>query len=181
MPEMNPSLIVFLVGVGVFTLAAAISDFRSRRIPNAMTVPFFVAGLVYQGVANGWSGLADAGLAFLIGFGTLFVLWLVGGGGGGDVKLMGALSAWLGVSLTIRVLIVSILFVIAGTFGVVLLSIGRRGVRRTKDKFVAQTVVSRGKVKGETVVDRQQRRVMAFAIPVALATWSVVLWKLPTL
>ena len=178
---MTLQLIVFLLGVGGFTLAAAVSDFRSRRIPNVMTVPFFVAGLVYQAVFNGWSGLGDAGLAFLLGFGTLFVLWLVGGGGGGDVKLMGALSAWLGGSLTMRVLVLSIIFVIAGTFCVVLLSMSRRGVRKTKDKFIAQTVVKKGKVKGETVVARQNRRVMAFAIPVALATWAVVIWKLPTL
>jgi len=65
--------------------------------------------------------------------------------------------------------------------GVLLLSMGRRGIRRTKEKFVAQTIISKGKHKGETVVARQNRRVMAFAIPVALATWAVVLWQLPTL
>jgi hypothetical protein len=35
--------------------------------------------------------------------------------------------------------------------------------------------------KAETTEHKQQRRIMAYAIPVALATWMVLLWKLPTL
>ena len=31
-----------------------------------------------------------------MGFGLLFVPWLLGGGGMGDVKLLAALGAWLG-------------------------------------------------------------------------------------
>jgi prepilin peptidase CpaA len=181
MPELTVSLVIFLVGVGLLTLAAAVTDVRSRRIPNALTVPFFFAGLVYQAVFRGWPGLGDAGLAFLLGFGTLLVLWLVGGGGGGDVKLMGALSAWLGLSLTMRVMVISMLLVIVGTGLVVLRSVTQRGMRKTKEKFIAQTTVTRGKKRGETLKSRQDRRVMAFAVPVALATWSVLLWKLPTL
>lgn len=182
MPEFTPSLIVFLLGVAALTLTAAVTDIRARRIPNKLTVPFFFAGFAYQGIFNGLPGLGDAGLAFLLGFGALLLLWLVGGGGGGDVKLMGALATWLGLGLTIRVMIVSMLLVIMGTMFVVVMSVSRRGVRRTKEKFVAQTIVTkRGKRKGETVAARQQRRVMAFAVPVALATWGVVIWKLQLL
>lgn len=186
MPEFTPSLIIFLVGVCTLTLAAAITDFRSRRIPNKLTVPFFAAGLLYQAIFHQWSGLGDAGLAFLLGFGGLFVLWLVGGGGGGDVKLMGALSVWLGFQLTLRVMVVSTLLVIVGTMCIVLYSFTRRGMRKTKEKYVATAaVVKKGKKKvatvAETMADRQKRRVMAYAIPVAFATWAVLIWKLPTL
>ncbi len=78
-----------LVAVAILTLAAMIWDFRLRRIPNRLTVPAFLLGIGYQAAFRGPAGLEDAGWAFLIGFGTLLVLWLVGGGGGGDVKLMG--------------------------------------------------------------------------------------------
>lgn len=183
MPEMTLELIVFLLAVGGFTLAAAFTDLRYRRIPNKMTMPMFLAGLVFQIAFNGWSGdgtLAGAGLksallAFLIGFGTLFVLWMIGGGGGGDVKLMGALSVWLGFGLTLRVLIVSTAVVLFATMAVMVWSVFILGPRKAKSKYLA---TGKDKPKVETVAQKQQRRIMAYAIPVALATWSVILWGL---
>lgn len=181
--ELSARLIVFLVGVGVYTLAAAFTDLRSRRIPNQLTVSAFALGLVYQLVFNGLAGLGDAMLGFLIGFGLLFVLWMVGGGGGGDVKLMGGLSVWLGFRLTLYVLVASTLAVIFGTAGVLLWSVLTKGARKTKNDLLAtgkdDGKSKKRKRKAETVAERQQRRVMAFAIPVAIATWFVVAWQLP--
>lgn len=94
MPELSVASLVLVVVVAAFTAAAAVWDIRERRIPNKLTLPVFFAGWIYQAVFHGWSGLGDAGLGFLVGFGVLFALWMVGGGGGGDVKLMGALSVW---------------------------------------------------------------------------------------
>lgn len=187
MPEMTLQLIVFLIAVGGFTLTAAISDTRFRRIPNKLTLPMFLLGLIFQVGFNGWSGdgsLAGAGLqsallAFLVGFGTLFVLWMIGGGGGGDVKMMGALSVWLGFQLTIRVLAVSTLVVMFSTMGVIVWSVLVHGPRKAKRKYLATGKTEEGeKPKAETIEQRQQRRIMAYAIPVAVATWSVLLWGL---
>ena len=186
MPELNLQLTVFLTCVGLFTAVAAVWDLRTRRIPNKLTLPALVAGIVYQLAFNGLAGLGDAGLAFLVGFGSLFVLWIVGGGGGGDVKLMGALSVWLGFAMTWQVLITSTVLVVIGTGFVLLLSLVSRGMRRTKRRFLATgKQAGRGSAKGskvrESVEQRQERRVMAFAIPVALATWGLVIWHLPSL
>ncbi|MBM84042.1 MAG: hypothetical protein CMJ78_26110 [Planctomycetaceae bacterium] len=179
MPELTPQLIVFLIGVGLFTLTAAISDLRTRRIPNKLNVPVLFAGLIYQGAFNGWAGLQDAGLAFLAGFGILFLLWMVGGGGGGDVKLMGALSVWLGFTLTLYVLVARTICVLLGTSIVIVWSIVFRGMRGTNDKYTfdKKLVEGRQKVK-ETMEARQKRRIMAYAIPVAIATWLTVIWKI---
>lgn len=182
---MDLQLIIFVIIVGLFTAVAAISDFRTRKIPNKLTVPVFVLGLIYQAAFNGWSGNPEMGLAtcglksallgFLVGFGTLFLLWMIGGGGGGDVKLMGALSVWIGFRLTVMVMIASTAFVLLGTVTVMAWSILRRGPWKTKEKYVAN---SKNKHK-ESMAQRQNRRVMAYAIPVALATWVIVIWKLP--
>ena len=176
MPEFSPSLVVFLSFVGAFTVMTAIRDMRTRRIPNYLTVPMFLAGLGYQAAFHGWAGLADAGLAFALGFGTLLALWLIGGGGGGDVKLMGALSVWLGFTMTLWVMIGSTLLVIIGTFGVIAWSVMNRGVDKTRGAYGVA-----GKSRTEAAQPRTQRRVMAYAVPVALATWAVVLWQLPRL
>ena len=85
------------------TAIALIFDLRLRRIPNALTVLFFILGLSFHIVLAGWPGLRFSLLGFAAGFGPLFLLWLLGGGGGGDVKMMGALGAWLGGPVTILI------------------------------------------------------------------------------
>ena len=184
---MSFALIVFLLAVGGFTLAAAVSDSRFRRIPNNLTLPMFLAGLVFQIAFNGWSGdgtLAGAGLrsalfAFLLGFGTLFLLWLIGGGGGGDVKLIGALSVWLGFPMMLKVLIASTVVVLLSSVGLMLWSVLRHGPGKGKRKYPA-TGNEETSRKPETAGQKQHRRILAYAVPVALATWSVVLWGLRT-
>ena len=176
MPALSAPAIIFLSFVGAFTVLAAVRDLRTRRIPNFLTVPMFLSGLVYQAAFHGWAGLADAGLAFLLGFGTLFVLWLIGGGGGGDAKLMGALSVWLGFRMTLWVMVGSTLLVLVGTMAAVVWSVVRRGVEKTRSRYIAFD-----RPGPDAAAQRQQRRIMAYALPVAVATWAVVLWQLPRL
>ncbi|HLQ44808.1 MAG TPA: A24 family peptidase, partial [Planctomycetaceae bacterium] len=160
-------------------------DLRIKKIPNKLTLPFFGAGLIYQlvyyqlGNGIGSPGLIDATAAFTAGFGLLWVLWMIGGGGGGDVKLMGALSVWIGFKLTCFVLVLSTVFVIVGTIGVMVLSVLTHGLFRTKQVYLATGKMPNGQPPvAETAGRRTKRRVMGYAPPVALATWLIVLWKL---
>ena len=185
MPELSAQVVVYLACVGAFTVSAAISDLRTKKIPNKLTLPFFGAGLIYQiafyrlGNGIGSPGLIDASAAFTAGFGLLWVLWMIGGGGGGDVKLMGALSVWIGFKLTCFVLVLSTVFVIVGTIGVMVLSVLTHGLFRTKQVYLATGKMPNGQPRAaETAGQRTKRRVMGYAPPVALATWLIVLWKL---
>lgn len=185
MPELSLQLIVYLVAVGTFTLSAAIWDLRTKRIPNKLTLPFFGAGLLYQVAFHGLGtdafhpGLIGAAAAFAAGFGLLWILWMIGGGGGGDVKLMGALSVWIGFKATVIVLFLSTVFVIFGTIGVMVLSVASQGLFRTKEVYVATGQSPNGlPPAAETAAQRQSRRIMGYAPPVALATWLVVAWHL---
>jgi prepilin peptidase CpaA len=81
------------VGIG---LVACVTDLRSRRIPNVLTFGAAAAALVYGGVTGGWSGLGSAVLGWLIGAVAFIVPFALGGLGGGDVKLLAAIGAWLG-------------------------------------------------------------------------------------
>ena len=84
---------IALMGV---TGISAITDLYSRRIPNAVVVAGFFAGLALNTWLNGWGGLAQSlmgfGLAVLI-YVPLFILRAMGGG---DVKLMAAAGAITG-------------------------------------------------------------------------------------
>lgn len=179
MPDLQLPQIILIVFISALTAVAAVTDLRTRRIPNLLTVPAFGLGLVYQLVFHPYAdtivgSLMNAGSAFALGFGALFVLWLIGGGGGGDAKLMGAISVWMGWRMTVAVLILSTVFVLAGTFAVVVYNGLARGFAKTKQRFTASE--SSRRIGFETMKDKQNRRIMTYAFPVALATWVVLFW-----
>ena len=182
MPSLSLASWILVVVVALFTAIAAFWDYWQFRIPNKLTLPVFAAGLIYQVAVHGWSGLGTAAAGFLVGFGVLFVLWIVGGGGGGDVKLMGALSVWLGYQLTLYVLILSTITVVMGTAVMMVYGVFTKGVRGVKSQYLPQLRTdAEGKRRAETVEEKQRRRAMGYAIPVCIATWAVLAWKLPTL
>jgi prepilin peptidase CpaA len=94
-PEFATILARFLIPAACGVVAAVI-DVRQRKIPNAISAPLLIAGLVFRATTGGWDGFFNALAGFAVGFGLLFVLWLLRGGGGGDVKFMAAVGAWLG-------------------------------------------------------------------------------------
>ncbi|HEV2294150.1 MAG TPA: A24 family peptidase [Tepidisphaeraceae bacterium] len=81
----------------IASLAAAVVDLKVRRIPNVLTGPLLLGGLIWSAAIAGWSGLGEsvAGVV-IVGF-PFFLLWMLRAGGAGDAKMMMALGAWLGV------------------------------------------------------------------------------------
>jgi Flp pilus assembly protein protease CpaA len=106
MPPEWVSIGAVVVAFGVAS-AAAISDVRRYRIPNWLTWPAAFLGLVYHAVFAGWPGVGAAMLGCLIGYSLLLIPYLLGGFGGGDVKLLGAVGAWLGGPLLVLTFLVS--------------------------------------------------------------------------
>ncbi len=100
----------------IFVGWAAWWDWRSRRIPNWLTVPALVVGVTVNALVGGWSGarasLEGAGLAL----GLLLPVVLLRGLGAGDWKLAGGLGAFIGPAGFLTVLFYSIL--IAGAMAV---------------------------------------------------------------
>jgi prepilin peptidase CpaA len=80
------------------SLAAAVWDLRTRRIPNMLTIPVLAAGLIWAGWTAGLWGIANAASACLWLALPFVLLFVFGGGGAGDAKLMGAIGVWLGLS-----------------------------------------------------------------------------------
>lgn len=177
---MDVAKIVFIVAVVAFTLFAAIWDFRTKKLPNWLTVPGFFAAVVFHLVtrmwADGWWGAVEAlkfcGGGFAVGFGILLVLWLIGGGGAGDVKLMGALGAWLGAWLTLYVFIVSTAIILVASVLVLSWQMIARGIGYTKSRFL--TPIDTRASDEEKRRLKSRRRLMPYGVPVALATWVVL-------
>lgn len=176
---MDLSELICVVCVAALTMVAAVTDFRSRRLPNWLTVPALAAALLTHTIMNGFTGLGFSLLGFASGFGVLLILWLIGGAGGGDVKLMSALGAWLGATLTWRVFLASTAIAALATAAMLMAGLLSRGFGFVKRRYFASGSAGRSKRRSPEDPEirrqrNQQRRLMPYAVPVALGTWLVL-------
>jgi len=164
------------------TLAIAIIDVLRLRIYNLMVYPFLLSGLVFHGVIGGTGALADSLLGLLFGFGILVPFCALGGLGGGDVKLMAAIGAWLGLPVTFAVFLAGSL--VAGLYAVVLVIVHGR-VRETwlnlqivwlRLQIIGRYLAAEDKVETAVIDPNAHRRVVPFAAMVALGLFALLMW-----
>lgn len=124
---MTPLPIPVAWALAAVVLTAAVSDLRSRTIPNWLTLGGIVLGFAVNFHTLGVAGLKTAGLGFLASL--LFLIpFSLGFLGGGDVKLMAAVGAFTGAGGLLAVFILdAILGGIVALVGVIV----RGRVRRT--------------------------------------------------
>jgi len=103
----------FQSGVGILTafavVTAALYDYKRRLIPNFITFPSIFMGLMMHGIHAGWSGFYFSLRGLTVGGGAFLILYLMGGIGAGDVKLLGSVGAFLGGEKILAILILTVL------------------------------------------------------------------------
>ena len=121
---MQPPQWLPLVAVAATTLVAAATDLHRFRVPNALTLPVLMLGVVVAGLSGGGSGLLLSLAGVGVGLILLGCFFALGGVGAGDVKLFAAMGSWLGPAPLLQVLAASAL--LAGVYALVLsaLSLG---------------------------------------------------------
>lgn len=89
---------------GTTAVLAAVTDVRGRLIPNRITYPAMIAGLLLQTAVHGWRGLLSGVEGGLL-FGGVFLLFhLLRTMGAGDVKLATALGCMIGPAGSLQVM-----------------------------------------------------------------------------
>jgi len=106
----NITLIILLI-------TAAYFDAREKRIPNALTFPVMLAGLILNIIMNSLTGVMVSFCGFFIGFAVFFIPFALGLMGGGDVKLMAAIGALMGWKFTVLSTLFSAIAGIIVVFG----------------------------------------------------------------
>ncbi len=166
----------------VAALIAAMTDVWKFKVYNALTLPVMLAGPVYHGVVGGWTALANSALGLLFGFAILLLFYAMGGMGAGDVKLMAAIGAWLGMPLTFYVFLASALA--AGVYAVMLL-VWAGGLQEViidvHILWLRVTAFSRhmgsdDRVEDEVKRDDRRKRLIPFAAMVAIGVIATYLW-----
>lgn len=93
MPTISSSA-AFALAAGL--TAASALDVRTRRIPNALTAAIAASGLALAALHVSGVSVAASVLGMIVGALLMLPGHLVGATGGGDVKLMGAVGAFVG-------------------------------------------------------------------------------------
>jgi prepilin peptidase CpaA len=87
---------VYPAAASVCALIGSVFDVKSRRVPNFLTGPAILAGLLLHGLLDGWSGLGNSAVAGLTCGVVFLIFYLAGGMGAGDVKLITAVGCLSG-------------------------------------------------------------------------------------
>ena len=165
-------------------LVTAVTDVWKFKIYNALTLPLLITGLVYHGVVEGSVGLAGSLGGICFGFAVLFLPYLMGGMGAGDVKLLAAIGSWLGLPFTLYVFLASA--IAAGVYAIALI-VWQRNLRDTwinmKLIWLRLSAFSRhlgaeDSVEGQVRMAQRRQRMLPFGAMVALGLIATLVWQL---
>ena len=80
----------------VVLVIAVVIDVRSRRIPNWLSLPFLLSGMVVSGLRGGSAGFVQSIEGIGLAVAVAGALCYLRGMGMGDLKLFAAVGAWIG-------------------------------------------------------------------------------------
>lgn len=168
------ALVIAWIVVVPATVLAALLDLKCLHIPNRLTIPLGLIGVIYYTAIFGWSGLAFSSSGLVVGFLLLIVFFLIGAMGAGDIKLLAAVGAWLGATNAIRICLIACLAAGVYSLGVCLARgrlggvMGERMAGVSFSHSSARLFGTTGSV--ESVVQREDRRlrVLPFALMIAV-------------
>ena len=172
---MSPSLAI-LATASVFVCACVARDIRVRRIPNALTLAGIVIGFTLNGALFGVPGVMSSAAGLLVSVALLLFPFALGGIGGGDVKMMGAVGAILGPKLALISLACGL-----GLGGLIMLAhLARLG--RVKEKLgatrdmVLGALVQRSTKPLELSAADPAAVALPYSVPLGIGTVAVLLW-----
>ncbi len=157
-----------------FVLACCVVDLRTRRIPNALSGAALLVGIALNALYFGWAGALSALGGMLVMVAILLAPFALGGLGGGDVKMMAAVGAFLGPRLAVLGLTTGM--VLGGVVMVIhLLRVGRLAEKLAALKhMMLSLVVTRSVTALRIAADDPGAISLPYSIPLGLGTAAVV-------
>jgi len=160
----------------VVVVAAAITDFRWQRIPNAMTLPTILLGVLGHGMIQGWEGLGFSLGGLGLGLGLLLGFYAMGGMAAGDVKLLAAVGSILG---PVNVFLVFLMTAMLGgiyALGMMVHQFGLLGMVQRLG-LIFKTFVLTGKLKSALEGNDQAQLKLRYGLIIALGTLTFQFWN----
>jgi prepilin peptidase CpaA len=150
-------------------------DLRTRRIPQVLTLGGALAGVMFHLVSGGWNSAIASSAGWAVGVAIFFLPFALGGLGAGDVKLLGAIGAWLGPMNAVWVGLYAgaagglLAIFVALTNGYLFQAVGNVGM------MLAYWRLNGVKPLPEITLEQSRGPRLAYAVPI-LAGTMVTLW-----
>jgi prepilin peptidase CpaA len=166
----------------VAALIAGVTDVWKFKVYNLLTFPLMLSGLFYHAVHGGASALAGSFLGAMVAFGIMIVLYAMGGMGAGDVKFVTAIGAWLGLPLTLYVMVAGciaaglyslVLLITAPSPKEVLLNIQLLWIRLA---CLGRHITSEDRVEAELKRSDRRRRLIPFSAMMGIGLIATLVW-----
>jgi prepilin peptidase CpaA len=173
------NLIVLGLAVAL-ALIAGYTDWRSRRIPNWLTIPGFLIGVSVNLLTSGWrlgleTSLKGAGLGLLLLLPFVFLRSL----GAGDWKLAGALGAFVGPGILADLLMGSVFVAGIMALGLVIYKRRFKETMRNIGRLLA-SMLTFHRPEPEVSLDNPQALKVPYGVALALTTvlfGIATIWK----
>jgi prepilin peptidase CpaA len=181
-PGNDMEWIAFIV-TAVAGIIAATIDVRRFRIPNRLTLPLCLLGLIFHTALDGLAGLHYSFGGIMTGLLVLILFYVLGVMGAGDVKLLAACGAWIGAGYTFNVFFVAA--VMSGIYSLVV--VAWQGRLRNLPVFLQVAMfetmtLGRYRAPGDAVSESvrqtdRRRRVLPFGLMIAAGLVMVGLYE----
>lgn len=157
--------LVYPAAASACAFIGSVFDVRSRRVPNLLTGPAILFGLLLHLSLGGWQDLANSAAAGLICGLVFLAFYLAGGMGAGDVKLIAAIGCLSGLHYIAFILALT---GIAGGCMAIALALLRGRLRETI--FNVMSLISHHRSEGLTPhPEINVRNTSTLRLPYALA------------
>ena len=161
--------------VVILVVIAAVTDLQQHKIPNRLTFPAMLIGVMGHGVIHGLEGIGFSLEGLGLGFMLLFGFYLMGGMAAGDVKLMAAVGSFLG---PINIFLVFLMTAVLGGFyslGMMIQDFGLGGMS-SRLRVIVKTFFLTGSVKLAFSCDDPHQKKLRYGLVIALGTLCYQFW-----
>jgi prepilin peptidase CpaA len=164
---MKPEIVSAIIILAI----AAYIDWKEHRVPNWLTYSAWGLGILFHALSGGISGVSLSLLGTVAGLATLIIPYALRGMGAGDVKLMAAVGAWVGASITLHAFLW--ITVAGGVMG--LYSILRS--QEIRERFATMNIAGRNLMSFKRLdqgqsADAPRRILLPYGVPIAIGFYA---------
>ena len=162
--------------LAIILLTAAIYDIWLAKIPNVITCSGMIIGIIYFGVTQGLSGAGLSIAGLLVGSAVFLPFYLLKGMGAGDIKLMGAVGALVGLKAVIPAIVFTALA--GGIYVLVLIFFHPRALKRLIFGIVPmlKTLLITGQLILPSLFEKGKKPQVRYGIAIAAGTLFSQWW-----
>ena len=176
MPQVPHEVIWFVSAV---LIEAAVIDGLKLKVPNWLTFHLVGGGLAFSAWYGGWPGFLLSLEGCALGLALLMPLYIIGGMGAGDVKLMAGVGAFVGPTLTLGAFVASA--VVGGIMGLAMIIWSGEYIRhwalfQTIGNEIL-TVRSPAKLSAIAAERKPSMMLLPYGIPMAVGSIAFFVWS----